>query len=174
MVLNILTHHLVVKSLVLFKTLQIKVYSKFLNYKIYSEHENNAIHTTQVITTLKILYSRRKWIRHVFFESESYQMKILKLMTGWLIKHLVNMLEEQFILYCQLIPNDKKIADHITFLHIGNTVHWCTRNVNYMQNWILLNTWIAEILSAKFKQMIHVSLIKIFYFCALNLFKKFV
>ena len=65
-------------------------------------------------------------------------------------------------------------ADSVTFLHIGNTVHWCTHYVNYKQNWLLLNTWIAANLSMKFEQMIHVSLIKIFYFCAWSLFKKLV
>ena len=34
LVLNILTHYLIVKSLVWFQTLQSKVYSKFLNYKV--------------------------------------------------------------------------------------------------------------------------------------------
>ena len=75
LVLNILTHHLVVKSLIWLLTVQIKVYFKFLNYKIYPEHKNNVIHTMQVISILKMLYSRRKQIRHVFIESESYQMK---------------------------------------------------------------------------------------------------
>ena len=37
----------------------------------YPEHKSNIIHTTEVISKLKILYSWRKRIRHVFFESES-------------------------------------------------------------------------------------------------------
>ena len=50
------------------------------------------------------------------------------------------MLEEQFILYPLLIPNVSEVTDHVTFLHIGNTIQWCTHNVNYKQNGILLNT----------------------------------
>ena len=61
------------------------------------------------------------------------------------------------------MPNVNKVTDHIIFLHIDYTVHWHTHDINYKQNEILLYTSVAAGLSVKFKQMIHVSSIKIFY-----------
>ena len=43
------------------------------------------------------------------------------------------MLEEQFVLYSQLIPNVNKVADCIAFLHIGYTAHWHIYNIGDMQ-----------------------------------------
>ena len=50
------------------------------------------------------------------------------------------MLEEQFVLYSLLSPNGNKVADHVTFLHTGYTVHWCIHDVSNKQNLLLLNT----------------------------------
>ena len=77
------------------------------------------------------------------FESESYQMRNFET-HGSLInnnKHLVNKLEEQFISYPYINSKCQQVADNITFLHIGNIVHWCTHNVNYKQNscpWLII------------------------------------
>ena len=51
--------------------------SLFQNSKLQnlSTAQNNIIHTAEVISIHETLYSRRKWIKCVFFESESCQIK---------------------------------------------------------------------------------------------------
>ena len=59
----------------------------------------------------------------------------------------------------QLISDINKVIDHVTFLHIGSTVHWHTQDDK--TDFATENTWILATISMKFKQSINVLLIKI-------------
>ena len=67
----------------------------------------------------------------MFIESESCQMKFLKPTNDKLINHTSCKYVRRAIYLVLLInSNVDEVADHVTFLHIGYTVHWHTQTIS--------------------------------------------
>ena len=58
-----------------------------------------------------------------------------------------------------------EVGDHVTFLHIDSTVHWCSHDDNYKTELIIVKCLNCDkSLSVKFKYIIHVDKNIILYF----------
>ena len=93
---------------------------------------NNKIPDKCMIYPILYVYLRKTCTRHVFTKCESCQMKFLKPTNDKLINQTsCKYVYSRAIYLVPLInPNVNKATDHVTFLHIGYTIHWHTQTIS--------------------------------------------